>query len=419
MTDAPRRRKVAVPLIDRANYGRMKPVLAAIQRHPDLELQVICSGSMVLERFGLPIREVERDGFPVCGSVYIEIEGSIPSTMAKSVGMGVIEFASELQRLKPDVLLAIGDRYEMLSVIVAAGFMNICIAHVQGGEVSGSIDESIRHAITKFAHYHFPSTARSADYIVRMGESPETVFLVGCPSSDLAFAMLDGGADLDAEVINATGSGAHIDPNRPYLLVVYHPVTTSFGRETAPVEEILHALDRLQLPTLWLWPNIDAGADHVSKVLRRFREERQPDWLRLVKNYGPEVYARILARAAVAVGNSSSFVRDSGFYGTPVVLVGDRQEGREYSENVTPVDPDRERLLDLIRSKLVKGRYAPSHLYGDGRVAGRIAEALARVPLYVQKKLDFIHREDPWPTRSFGHESLLSTSIPGSVRSSA
>jgi UDP-hydrolysing UDP-N-acetyl-D-glucosamine 2-epimerase len=383
------RRKIAVPLVDRANYGRIKPVLRAIEAHPELELQVVCSGSMVLERFGSTSQELVRDGFEIAGQIYVEVEGSVPSTMAKSLGLGVIEFASELQRLRPDLLLAIGDRYEMLAAVLAAACMNVTIAHIQGGEVSGSIDESIRHAITKFAHYHFPSTRRAADYLVQMGEPPDHVFAVGCPSSDIAFGTRP---EVDAEAVNATGAGAWIDPARPYALVVFHPVTTGFGAEVAEVHELLAAVEESRLPVLWLWPNIDAGADHISKALRVYRENHHPDWLRVAKNYNPEVYAAILSRAAVAVGNSSSFVRDSGFYGTPVVLVGARQEGREFSDNVVPVEPKRDAILAAVRSQLEHGRFAPSTLYGDGQVAPRIAAAVAELPLFTQKRLDYIRR---------------------------
>src|SRR5215216_6772330 len=180
------RRKICVVLVDRANYGRLKPVMQAIAGHPQLELQVLAAGTLVLERFQQPVQVVREDGFGVDGEIYIELEGSTPATMAKSVGFGVMEFASEFQRLRPDVVLLIGDRYEMLAAAIAAAYMNICIAHIQGGEVSGSIDESARHAITKFAHFHFPSTQRSAEYLVRMGEDPKTILAVGCPSSDLA-----------------------------------------------------------------------------------------------------------------------------------------------------------------------------------------------------------------------------------------
>ncbi len=390
MSEPGRKRRIAVPLVDRANYGRLKPVLGAIQAHPDLELQVICTGSMVLERFASPVREVVRDGFPVLGEVYIEVEGSIPSTMAKSVGMGVIEFASELQRLKPDMVLCIGDRYEMLAFVVAASCMNICIAHVQGGEVSGSIDESIRHAITKFSHYHFPATRRAAEYIINMGESAETVFHVGCPSSDIARRQPKA---VSNELINSTGSGAEIDLSEPYALVVFHPVTTEFGDEVDGVNNVLRALERTRMQTVWLWPNIDAGADHVSKVLRMYRDEYAPVWLRLMKNFGPEVYASLLAGATVGIGNSSSFVRDSGFYGTPIVLVGDRQKGREYSDNVRPVTVEEEPIYREIQSQLIHGRYEPSTLYGDGQVSPRIVRILSEVSLYVQKTIDYINRD--------------------------
>lgn len=390
MSEQTRKRRIAVPLVDRANYGRMKPVLEALQQQPGVELQVICTGSMVLERFASPVREVIQDGFPVCSEVYIEVEGSIPSTMAKSVGMGVIEFASELQRLKPDIVLCIGDRYEMLAFVVAASCMNICIAHIQGGEVSGSIDECIRHAISKFAHYHFPATRRAADYIIAMGESMETVFHVGCPSSDIARR---NSTTITSEMINSTGSGAIIDIDEPYALVVFHPVTTMFGEEVDDVSHLLNALERTAMQTIWLWPNIDAGSDHVSKVLRMYRDVKKPNWLRLVKNFSPEGYAALLARAEIAVGNSSSFVRDSGFYGTPVVLVGDRQRGREISHNVLPVPVETEAIYSAIQQHLVHGRYAPSTLYGDGHVSPRIAETLTKVPLYVQKTIDYINRD--------------------------
>lgn len=385
-TDAPRR-KVCVVLVDRANYGRLKPVMRAIADHPALELQTIAAGTMVLERFDQPVRVVRADGFPVDGEIYIELEGSTPATMAKSVGFGVVEFASELQRLKPDVLLLIGDRYEALSAAIAAAYMNVPIVHLQGGEVSGSIDESARHAITKLAHFHFPSTRRSADYLVRMGERPDTILGVGCPSSDIA-RELD--PTLDPDVLNARGSGIRIDPSKPFLLVVFHPTTTEYGGERAQMEQLLEALDAVQMQTLLLWPNIDAGADHISKAIRVYRDRTRAGWLRTITNLAPETYLKVLARTACAVGNSSSFVRDAGYFGTPVVLVGNRQNGREADEHVTRVPAERGAILETVRRQLAHGRYAPSTLYGDGHVAPRVAEAIARLTPYVQKRLAFV-----------------------------
>jgi UDP-hydrolysing UDP-N-acetyl-D-glucosamine 2-epimerase len=382
-----KRRKICVVLVDRANYGRLKPVMRAIADHPDLDLQVLAAGTMVLERFQQPVKIVRQDGFDVHGEMYMELEGSTPATMAKSVGFGVVEFASEFQRLKPDLVLLIGDRYEALAAAIAAAYMNLCIAHIQGGEVSGSVDESARHAISKFAHYHFPSTQRSALYLQRMGERPDTILAIGCPGSDIALRL---DRTLAPEVINSGGSGGAIDITQPFLLVLFHPITTEYGNEYQQMEALLKALDVVQCPTILLWPNIDAGSDHVSKAIRVWRDRLKPAWLRTLTNLAPEPYLKVLARTACAVGNSSSFVRDASFFGTPVVLVGRRQEGRERDQHVSPVRPETDAIVRTIRAQLVHGRYAPSPLYGDGHVSGRIAEALARLTPYVQKRLYYI-----------------------------
>lgn len=384
-----RKRKVCVVLVDRANYGRLKPVMTAIQKRPELELQIIAAGTMVLERFDQPVNVVRQDGFQVAGEVFLELEGSTPATMAKSVGFGVVEFASEFQRLKPDVVLLIGDRYEALAAAIAAAYMNICIAHIQGGEVSGSIDESARHAISKFAHFHFPSTKRSAEYLVRMGEAPETILSVGCPSSDIARAF---DPTLTPEVLHLGGGGATIDIERPFLLVLFHPTTTEFGGERTQMENLLEALRRLEMQTVLLWPNIDAGSDHISKAIRTFRVNQQPTWLRTLTNLTPENYLKVLANAACAIGNSSSFVRDAGYFGTPIVLCGKRQEGRETDAHVMRVAPLATAIFDAVREQLDHGRYEPSKLYGDGYVSERIARSLCDLQPYVQKRLHYIYQ---------------------------
>lgn len=387
MTGPRSRRKVCVVLVDRANYGRMKPVMQAIRAREDLELQVLAAGTMVLERFDLPVNVVRADGFHVDGEVFIELEGSTPVTMAKSVGFAVVEFASELQRLRPDIVLLIGDRYEMLAAAIAAAYMNVCTAHIQGGEVSGSIDESARHAISKFAHFHFPSTHRSAEYLRRMGERPDSILAVGCPSSDIARRLE---RTIPDEVVNARGSGAKLDLTNPFALVVFHPTTTEYGGERRQMEELLAALREVAMPTLLLWPNIDAGADHIAKAIRVFRDQARVPWLRTVTNLSPEDYLRVLAQTACAIGNSSSFVRDAGYFGTPVVLVGARQEGREADVHVHRVEPTRDAVLAAIRTQLAHGRYAPSTLYGNGFVAEAIAEGLARLQPYLQKRLHYV-----------------------------
>jgi UDP-hydrolysing UDP-N-acetyl-D-glucosamine 2-epimerase len=377
-------RKICVVLVDRANYGRIFPVMKAIKDDTNLDLYTLCAGTMLLERFGRAEQIVRADGFNIDGRVFIEIEGSIPVTMSKSIGLGIIEFSSEFQRLMPDIVLLIGDRYEALAAAIAAAYMNIPIAHIQGGEISGSIDESARHAITKFAHLHFPATERSANYIRRMGENPEHVFNFGCPSGDY-IAKLD--LELPKEVFLGLGVGKPIDLDKPFLLVTLHPVTTDFEKDFDHAEQLIKALDELSHPTIWIWPNIDAGSDLISKALRSYRENKSVDWLYLVKNLDPLTYQKILKRASCAVGNSSSFVRDSTFSGTPVVLVGERQFGREHGENLINCPFKHQEIIYSIRKQLLHGHYKPSGLYGNGNASQQIINALKFFKPYTQKKL--------------------------------
>ncbi len=387
MPNASNKRRVLVILVDRANYGRLKPVMQAIKDHPALDLVTVCAGSMVLNRFDYPINVVRDDGFEVHGEVYLELEGSVPTTMAKSVGFATIEFASEFQRLKPDIITMIGDRYEALGAVIAAAYMNIPVVHIQGGEVSGSIDESARHAISKFAQFHVPSTKRAANYLERMGERRKTILTVGCPSGDIVRAL---DKTLDAHIVNGRGHGALIDVQKPFLLTLFHPTTTEYGSHRNQMSAVLEALEAFRMPTLMLWPNIDAGSDEISKAIRVFRTERAVGWLRTITNLEPEDYLRVLSKARCAIGNSSSFVRDASFLGTPVVLVGDRQKGRELAEHVIRVPVTRNAVHDAIAKQLEHGPYAPSTLYGDGVVAPRIADAIAKLSPYVQKQLSFI-----------------------------
>jgi UDP-hydrolysing UDP-N-acetyl-D-glucosamine 2-epimerase len=355
-------RFVCMPVIDRANWGRLEPVARAIRECPDLMLHIICGGSSVLARFGCVADDIEQAGYSV-SRLYHEVEGNLPTTMAQSVGAGVMAFAHEFDKLKPDVCLLIGDRYEALAAATAAVMSNLCLVHLQGGERSGSVDESTRHAITKLAHYHVPATQRAKDRLLQMGEHPETILTVGCPSSDLAKAV-------------------KVEPG-DYLLVVYHPTTTRTGGEREEMAEVLAALDQLKRQTVLLWPNIDAGSDGVSKAIRAFGPR---PWLQTVKNLPPEKYLATLANAACAVGNSSSFIRDASFFGSPVVLIGDRQRGRECGANLWRLSfLERLALAKSIERQIEAGRYPPSDLYGDGEVSGRIVEGLKQLHLYAQK----------------------------------
>jgi UDP-hydrolysing UDP-N-acetyl-D-glucosamine 2-epimerase len=365
----------------------MKPVMMALKERGEVDLLTVCAGTMLLERFGRARDIVESDGFRVDSEVYLEVEGSVPITMTKSSGLAVIEFASEFQRLEPDFVLMVGDRYEAMAAAIAATFQNICLIHVQGGEVSGSIDESIRHAITKLAHYHFPATKRAAEYVERMGENPDTIFPLGCPSCDVVAAARDS---IPEEMLRQLGVGPSINFREPYLQVLFHPVTTDIGTQEQQIEAVLRTLLGIGMQSVLLWPNIDAGSDRVTMAIRRFREHHHGFPLHAYKNLPPGVYIPLLHHASCCVGNSSSFVRETSFLGTPVVLVGSRQDGREWSPSVVRVEPVQEEIEEAVRRQLERGRYAPSDLYGSGRVGDKIAEQIGRLRPYAQKRLDFV-----------------------------
>jgi len=380
-------RKICVVLVDRANYGRMHPVMRMIEEDIELELSTICAGTMLFERFGRAEKIVENDGFVISGRVYLEVEGAVPITMAKSIGIGIIEFTTEFQRLQPDIVLLIGDRYEALAAAISASYMNIAIAHIQGGEVSGSIDESARHAITKFSHLHFPSTERASKYIEKMGEKKENIFNVGCPSGDYIISLDD---NLPYDIFNQSGVGAKINPDHSFLLVIYHPVTTIYGIEKQQAEELIFALGELSYPTVWIWPNIDAGSDDIAKVIRTYRENNKTDWLHLIKNLDPVTFQKCLKRTVCAIGNSSSFVRDSTFSGTPVVLVGERQIGREHGDNLISVNADKNNIYNAVKRQIKHGRYPISDLYGNGESSMQITKRIKEYDHTSQKILQYI-----------------------------
>jgi len=377
------KKKIAVVLVDRANYGRLKPVLKLLKESNQMQLMLICSGSMLLSRFGSAVDIVKEDGFDIVEEVYIEVEGSHLATMTKSIGLGIIEFTQVFSRLKPDFVLIIGDRYEVLSVAISAVYQNICLIHVQGGEVSGSIDEVTRHTITKLSHYHFPATKRAGKHILAMGENPETVFPFGCPSADVVANVTK---ELPSNVFDSLGMGKHIDVSKRFLLIIYHPVTTELGNGKKQMEILLSAVKETQEQAIILWPNIDAFSDKISRAIRSFREHNKEYPLHIFKNFHPDVYVKVLAKTACAVGNSSSFVRDASFLGTPVVLVGTRQDGREWCSSVMRVEPKKEDIVTAIKKQLSNGRYKCSDLYGQPKTSSKIVETLQSLRPYTQKK---------------------------------
>ncbi len=380
-------RKICVVVNSRANYGRIKSVMRAVQQHPDLELQTIVGASALLHRFGHAVDVIRADGFEPSATVYSIVEGENPTTMAKSTGMAIMDLSTQFENLRPDVVLTVADRFETIATAIAASYMNIPVAHTQGGEVTGSIDESVRHAVTKLAHVHFPATDLAKDYLLRMGEEPERVHMTGCPAIDLI-----AGLDLslpEGLFKNNKGVGAALDTNKPYLVVLQHPVTTEFGQGFEQVRETLAAVLALDMQTAWLWPNVDAGSDDVSKGLRLHREHQGDGKLHFYRNFTPEDYARLIGNAACLIGNSSSGLREGAFLGIPVVNIGTRQRNREHGPNVVHAAYDRVEIEAKARAQIAHGTFHRSPLFGDGNAGRRIAGILANAEISVQKRLTY------------------------------
>jgi len=383
-------RKVCIFVGSRANYSSIKSVMRAVKAHPGLTLQLIVGASALLDRFGSVVDLIEEDGFTPDARVAMIVEGETPATMAKSTGLGLLELPTMFGHLKPDIVVTVGDRFETMASAIASAYMNICLAHTMGGEISGTIDESIRHAVTKLAHLHFPANEAAAERIIRMGEPPETVHAVGCPRIDLVNEIARSGDGIPyAEWLEREGVGAHIDVSKPFLLVSQHPVTTEYGQGKEQIKKTLMALHELRMPTIMLWPNADAGSDDIATGMRTFREKYHPDYIRFHKNFPIETYVRLMLLCGCAVGNSSSPIREGAFLGVPAVNIGTRQGGRDRGANVLDVGYDTAEIVAGIRRQLAHGRYPSDALYGDGQAGARIADRLAVAPLTTQKRLVF------------------------------
>jgi UDP-hydrolysing UDP-N-acetyl-D-glucosamine 2-epimerase len=381
-------RNVCVVVGSRANYSSIKSAMRAVRDHPDLRLQLVVGASALLDRYGTVVDVIERDGFEPDEKVFMLIEGETPGTMAKSTGLGLLELPTAFERLQPDVVITVGDRFETMATALAATYMNLPLAHTMGGEVSGNIDESIRHAVTKFAHIHFPSSKEAAERIVRMGEDPATVHTVGCPRMDLvAETLAQNGHELSE--LFQFGVGGSFDLDGPFLLVSQHPVTTEYGDGEDQIAETLQAVKEIGLPAVVLWPNADAGSEDVARGIRKFREFEDDSKLHFFKNLPTDDYIRLMGKTACLVGNSSSAIREGSFIGTPAVNIGTRQEGRERGSNIVDVDHDGGRIAEAIRGQVEQGPYEPEPIYGDGHAGERIADILSSAEIDIHKRITY------------------------------
>ncbi len=382
-------RKICVVVGSRANYSSIKSAMRAIDNHPELTLQVVATSSALLDRYGQVVDLIEKDGFNIDDRVYMLMEGETPLTMAKSTGIGTIELASTFDRLQPDIVVTIGDRFETMATTIATTYMNIALAHTMGGEVTGTIDESIRHAITKFAHIHFPACNDAVERIIKLGELPESIYNVGCPRLDLVANIIDNLDDVDMSPIMTEGVGDKININNSFIILSQHPVTTEYGAGEQQILNSLRAIKETGLPAIVLWPNGDAGSEDIARGMRKFREHEDNGNFHYFKNLPIDVYIKLMKNTACLVGNSSSGIRDGAFIGTPSVNIGTRQNMRERGQNVIDVDNDQHAIHAAIQKQVENGAYPSEAIYGDGNAGQRIADVLATCQWEIQKTITY------------------------------
>ena len=379
-------KRIGVVTVSRSDYGHLRPVLEALRRAPDLELLLLVAGMHLASEFGLTVRDIEADGFPISARVEMLGGGDTPEAVAAATGRGVAGFGEAFARLRPDLLVVLGDRFEMLAAAVAALPFALPVAHIHGGEVSeGAMDNQIRHAITKLAHLHFASAEPHARRIAAMGEEPWRIHTVGAPG-------LDRLASTEPLSRAALAGELGLPEAGPWLLVTFHPVTLEYRDTAAHVDELLAAIEKTDGFIVITYPNADTSGRIIIERIEEFAG-RHPRRCRLAKSLGERLYLSLLRHADLMIGNSSSGLIEAPTFGLPVVNVGSRQRGRLRGANVIDVEPSREDILrgiEAAQAPAFRARArAAANPYGDGHAAPRVVAVLHAVSLdarLVQKR---------------------------------
>ncbi|XP_052402466.1 bifunctional UDP-N-acetylglucosamine 2-epimerase/N-acetylmannosamine kinase-like isoform X1 [Carassius gibelio] len=382
------RLRVCVATCNRADYSKLAPIMFGIKSHPEIfDLEVVVLGSHLIDDYGNTFRMIEQDEFDIGSKLHTIVRGEDEAAMVESVGLALVKLPDVLQRLAPDVLLVHGDRFDALALATAAALMNIRILHLEGGEVSGTIDDSIRHAISKLAHYHAVCTRSAERHLISMCEDHSHILLAGCPSYD---KLLSAHQRDDYTDIIKSWLGDAVK-EQDYIVALQHPVTTNIKNSIKIYELMLDALISFNKKTLVLFPNIDAGSKEMVRVMRRKGIEQHPNF-RAVKHVPFDQFIQLVAHAGCMIGNSSCGVREAGAFGTPVINLGTRQTGRETGENVLHVrDADTHNKIYHALELQFGKRYPCSKIYGDGNAVQRILKFMQTIDLSepLQKKFCF------------------------------
>ncbi|EJL78600.1 UDP-N-acetyl-D-glucosamine 2-epimerase, UDP-hydrolysing [Polaromonas sp. CF318] len=365
------KRKVCYITGTRADFGLMRGTLTALRDSEALELSIVVTGMHLSDKYGSTADDIKAAGLPVNALVDVDLASATGATMARNLGKMVTGFVDAFLDIEPDLVLVLGDRGEMLAGALSAVHLNIPVVHIHGGERSGTIDESIRHAISKLSHFHFVSTSESRDRLVRMGEQAANVYLTGAPG-------LDGIEALALHSREKLLRDARLDPTRPVALMVYHPVVQETENAGTGTTGIIDTLLARGLQLVALKPNSDAGSDQIRAALEAHAAHGD---VRVVTHFPRELFVSWMAAADLMIGNSSAGIIEAASFGTPVVNIGSRQNLRERNANVTDVAVDPAAIGQAVEQALAHGRYDRHNIYGDGHSVERIARLIETLPL--------------------------------------
>jgi GDP/UDP-N,N'-diacetylbacillosamine 2-epimerase (hydrolysing) len=364
-------RKICYVTGTRADFGLMRSTLLSIHKHPQLSLSLLVTGMHLLPAYGDTWQEIADSGLLVDAKVPVKLTGSAGVEMACAVGQQVISFTQALEQKRPDLVLLLGDRGEMLAGAIAALYLNIPLVHIHGGELSGTVDESIRHAVSKLSHYHFTATEKSRERLIRMGEKSEHIIVTGAPGLDAIYQ-----ADLLARESLFDHYG--LDKERPLLLVLFHPVVQQANDASEQMRALLEVAIESDMQSLVIMPNADAGGLGIEQVIHSYSVHPQ---IKTVAHVPRHEFLSFIAEAEVMIGNSSSGIIEAASLGTPVVNIGDRQRCRERNANVIDVAPIKNDIAEsLAAARAMKGQ-CWSNVYGEGGASERIVEHLTALSL--------------------------------------
>lgn len=376
---------IAVGIGSRANYSSIKSFCAVVSSNVNYELKIFLYASAATRHYGDLKTEIETDGFPVDCVMDNLILGDSGYVMAKTTGLAIVDVSNYFERLKPNYVVTVGDRFETMAVAVASSYMALPLIHTMGGEITGTLDEAIRHSITKLANVHFVSNKNAYDVVRKLGEDPRFIFNVGCPRIDVIRSVVNE-TEIKHDLSNY-GEGENINiESDEFIMISQHAVTTEYSTLENDYLCTLHAVFETNKKAIFFWPNSDSGHEKISKATRMFRQEFNPPW-RFVRNLPNELYASLLNRTQALVGNSSSGIRDSNYLGTPVVNIGTRQNNRESGANVVHARYDTKDINEKLRFQLDNGKYETDTLYGDGRAGKKMLSIIDTLKLDNTQKL--------------------------------